>query len=472
MSDHLSFLFDSVSKSTDITKSSASEVATVPFLKVSAFMYSLTNITSLAVPFVLKDTLLLTPAQLGLFSALCATPSFLKPFCTMIVKPRHRPLTLMGTAALQTAAYLVVGAAVTKGVATIPLVCGTMFAHSIASAIGMVLRDSMMIESASSLGSETDAHLLFADMSMIQRIGLLPVSYLSGHLLTFLTPAQVITGAAVCPAVMVVASAFLTTQTGSIPDEEDANERASRQLALALEKIQNRKSGLLSTVAGRSLLTSFVPSYADAMFFFYTQHLGLSPEFMGRFQFVGSLAGIVGNVLSKYSVDVVDPRHVSNAANILLLPMFASILVVTSGVDVSAYGVPLGAFLLSRHAVIDFIGSLTALPAAVQLMKSAPKGAEGTYLALVGTINDSGNVLNSLLSSGVMTLYGINGHDFSRLSDLVVVSLSGTAALIPAVLFYEDDPNRPAPPPSSACPIPVPGKIEELDDEAISPRDA
>lgn len=478
MTDHFSFLFDSVVSSSFQRR----PAETIPFLKLSAFMYSLTNITSLAVPFVLKDTLLLSPAQVGLFSALCATPSFLKPFCAMAIHPRHRPLMLMGAAAVQAAAYVGVGLVVSKGVATVPLVCGTMFAHSIASAVGMVLRDSMMIESAAALGSETDAHLLFADMSMIQRFGLLPVSYLSGYLLNYVTPAQVITGAAFCPAVMVVASGLLAVFADQEPTpSDDGNTRTSEQLKLALDKIQDKKSGLLSTVAGRSLVTSFVPSYADAMFFFYTQHLGLSPEFMGRFQFVGSVAGIVGNAISKYAVDLIDPRYVANASNLLLVPMYASILIVTSGVDLGVYGVPVGAFLLARHAVIDFLASLTALPTAVQLMKSAPKGAEGTYLALVGTLNDSSNVLNSLLSSATMTMYGVSGTDFSRLSDMIIVCLSGTAAVIPAVLFYEDDPNRPAkkeasftrPANKDVSPTPplVSSKIEDLDAE-ISPRDA
>jgi hypothetical protein len=89
--------------------------------------------------------------------------------------------------------------------------------------------------------------------------------------------------------------------------------------------------------------------------------------------------------------------------------------------------------------VIDFFNSLTVLPAAVQLMKSAPQGAEGTYLALTGTISDTSNVLNSVLSSGAVSLFGINTHDFSNLSNFVFLSLSGSAALLPTILYYEND---------------------------------
>jgi hypothetical protein len=425
--DYSSFLF--VPDNSEGRKGDIVGLKTISYLKLSSFMYSLTNITSLAVPFILKDTLLLSPAQLGLFSAMCAAPSFLKPVCTLMVDRKQRPLLLFGIGAVQTVSYIAVGLAVTKGIATIPLVCGIMFAHATATAAGMVLRDSMMIETAASLGSEQDAHFFFSDVSMIQRFGLLPVSYLSGYLLDFVSPGSVIIGAAICPAVMTIAASFLDT-SGTGPVRETTTE----QLQTAIAQLQDKRNGLMSTVTGRGLLTSIVPSYADAMFFFYTSELGLSAEFLGRFQFLGCVAGIMGNLLSKHSKN---PRRLANAANILLIPLYGSILLITSHVPLGPISV--GSFILWRHFVIDFFNSLTVLPAAVQLMKSAPQGAEGTYLALTGTISDTSNVLNSVLSSGAVSLFGINTHDFSNLSNFVFLSLSGSAALLPTILYYEDD---------------------------------
>lgn len=426
--DYASFLFDSDEGAPDAPKEIVG-LKTLSYLKLSAFMYSLTNITGLAVPFVLKDTLLLTPSQLGLFSALCAVPSFLKPVCTLLIHRSNRPVVLTAIGCAQTAAYITVGLAVTKGIATVPLVCGVMFAHSVATSVGMVLRDSMMIESAARLQSDTAAHYMLSDISMIQRFGLLPVSYLSGYLLSYASPGSVILGAAIFPAVMTVAASFLDP-FGSI----NPHETTTAELESAIDKIKDKKTGLMSTTTGRGLVTTFVPSYADAMFYFYTTDLGFSAEFMGRFQFLGSLAGILGNAVSRYSSD---PRRLANAANIFLIPMYASILLITSHASLGP--ISIGAFVLARHFVIDFLVSMTTLPAAVQLMNSAPKGAEGTYLALTGTLSDAGNVVNSVLSAGVMSLYGIDGKNFTHLSDMVVLSLSGSASMLPAILFYEKD---------------------------------
>ena len=425
--DYASFLFGS-----DEAPAPTKEIVglkTLSYLKLSAFMYSLTNINSLAVPFVLKDTLLLTPSQLGLFSALCAVPSFLKPMSTLLIHRNNRPFALTTIGMIQTASYVSVGLAVTKGVATVPLVCGVMFAHSVATSVGMVLRDSMMIESAARLESNTAAHFLFSDVSMVQRIGLLPVSYLSGYLLSYVSPGSVILGAAICPAVMTLAAFFLDPFGDSNP-----HETSRAELEAAIDKITDKKTGLMSTTTGRGLLTNFVPSYVDAMFYFYTTDLGLTPEFLGRFQFIGSVAGIIGNALSRYSNN---PRRLANAANIFLIPMYASVLVITSHVSLGP--ISIGSFILARHFVIDFLASMTTLPSAVQLMNSAPKGAEGTYLALAGTLSDAGNVFNSLLSAGVMALYGIDGKNFTHLSDMVVLSVSGSASMLPAILFYEND---------------------------------
>jgi hypothetical protein len=425
--DYFSFLFgssDNVGESKEIVG-----LKTISYLKLSSFIYSLTNVTSLAVPFVLKDTLFLSPAQLGLFSALCAVPSFLKPVGTLLIARNHRPFVLTTVGAIQTASYVAVGLAVTKGIATVPLICGAMFTHSMATSIGMVLRDSMMIESASRLGSDNAAHFLFSDVSMIQRIGLLPASYLSGYLLSYVSPGSLILGASIFPAIMTIAASFLDPF-----GETEQRETVTRELETAVERIRDKRTGFMSTTTGRGLLTCFVPSYTDAMFYFYTVDLGLSAEFLGRFQFMGSVAAILGNLVSRYSSD---PRRLSNAANIFLLPLYGSVLVLTSHVPLGP--IPVGAFILARHFLIDFFAALTTLPAAVQLMKSAPEGAEGTYLALAGTLGDAGNVFSSVLSSGVMTLYGIDGRNFQNLSDLVVLSLSGSASMLPTVLYYDND---------------------------------
>jgi hypothetical protein len=406
-------------------------LGTEPYLKLSAFMYSLTNITSLSVPFILKDTLMLSPAQVGLFSALCTVPSFLKPVWTLVVRQEHRPAVLTTVGALQTVAHVAVGLAVLKGFATIPLVCGVMFIHSTATSAGMALRDSMMIESTSERKSDNEAHFFLSDVSMIQRVGLLPVSYLSGYLLHFMSPGSVIVGASVFPAVMTIAACFLDSP-------ETCTETSLEQLQSALNQIQNKRNGLMSTVSGRRLLTTFVPSYADAMFYFYTTELGLSAEFLGRFQFLGSLAGLLGNLASRHSKD---PRRLSNAANFALVPLYGSVILITAHFPLGP--IPIGSFILFRHFIIDFLNALTTLPAAVQLMKSAPKGAQGTYLALTGTLSDLSNVTNSVFSSALLSLYGIDSSSFERISEFVALSVAGTAATLPYGLFFNSEEIQP-----------------------------
>lgn len=437
---------------------------TVRYLKLSSFVYSLTNLTSLAVPYILKDTLLLSPAQVGLFSALCSAPSILKPVVTLIVPPSGRSVTLSACALVQTFAYLGIGLAVAKaGASSAPLVCGFMFAHSVASSISMVIRDTLTVESAAGFSSDHEAHLLFTDLSMIQRIGLLPVSYLSGFLLNHISPGRLILISSIFPAIMAGAASTLYNENNN-RDFVDTK----TQIARSVDVIAEPKNGLFSTVTGRGLLTCIVPSVSDAMFFFYTQELGLSPEFLGRFQFLGAVGGILGNAFSRSSMHAIDPRTVSNISTVLQVPLFFSTVLITSRVNL---GISVSSFILARHFLIDFLGSLNSIPASVQLMKTAPKNAQGTYLALVGTLSDIGGFANSIISSATMTAYGIDRTHFSSITNMVIMCNTIYAGFVPALFFYDDH---------EPCTTPImvndeaaePQKIEEVDGEPSPTRDA
>ena len=430
--------------------------STVTYLKVSSFMYALTNITSLAVPFVLKDSLHLSPIHMGLFGALLSAPSFIKPVCTLFIPPAARSATLVGCAGTQAGMYALVGLALSHGIASTPLVCGCMFVHAFASAVGMVIRDTLTVEEAAKM-DPSDAHTLFADLGLISRIGLLPVAYLSGYVLSFVAPHTVIGTAAIFPTIVAFAAVFFqpgSSPTKTVPDVH----------AVAMARITDTQSGLLSTVSGRGLALSLVPSYANAMFFYYTQAIGFSPEFMGRFQFFGAVAGIIGNTISRRNTCTC--QFVSNCATIATIPVYFSLLLVTTH-SVSS----VGAFVLMRHFVLDFLASLTAVPAAVQLMQSAPKGAEGTYLALIGTISDFGGIANSLISSATMGIFGIGSNSFENISPFVALCATLSAAASP-LLMFNDTPSTDEAPSTDLVELILPHKQLTTVEAASPVRDA
>jgi len=425
-SDYLSFLFFQ-----EIEETSYPQDGIVGYLKFSAFAYSLTNMTSLAIPFILKDTLLLSPSQLGLFSALCAVPSFVKPICALIVPPARRPAILVMCSSTQAAMFLMIGTAVANGSTSIPLVCGCMFVHSIASAVGMYIRDSMTVEATVSLKSESAAHALVSDLSMIARIGLLPASYLSGYLLSYVSPANLISSAAIFPTMVAFAAIALEQPLSTEPDSDVSS---TEIISVAAKQVCNAESGLFSTVTGRGFFMSLVPSYTDAMFFYYTQELGFSAEFLGRFQFFGAIAGILGNAVSRSMW--INPQILSNISQIFSIPIYGSLILITSHHFPSWISV--GTFVLFRHALLDFCSALTNLPSAVQLMRTAPKGAEGSYLALVGTMSDFGGLVNSLITAGTLNFLGLSSDNLSNITSLLMVNNVMSLAVTPLMLFYGD----------------------------------
>jgi hypothetical protein len=370
----------------------------------------------------------MSPSQLGLFSAVCATPSFLKPIYSFMISRSQRPAAIILCSCIQASAFITIGTAVSHGSTSLPIVLGCLLAHSFASSVGMFLRDSMTIElvADTNRNSQHEAHAIYAELSMIARVGLVPVSYLSGYLLGFVTPAQIITSAAIFPALIGLSAVFLDTASAPSADVIENDEWTS-----AVSAIKNQETGLMSTVTGRSLILSVIPSYADAMFFYYTDYLGFDSEFMGRFQFLGAIAGIVASGISKSTVQIIDPRTVANMAQWVSIPLFASIIIATKYPTLPY----IGTFVLVRHFFIDFITSLISLPAAMELMQSAPAGAEGTYLALVGTLGNVGGAMNSLVSSMAMNMLGISGTNFDNLTTLVGLTNGLSAISTPLVLF-------------------------------------
>ena len=275
--------------------------------------------------------------------------------------------------------------------------------------------------------SEHAAHSIYAELSMISRVGLVPVAYLSGYLLRFVSPAQIILAASVFPAIIAFSACMLDTE----PIQHETHD----EWKSAIDAIQDRKTGLISTVTGRSLFLSVIPSYTDAMFFYYTDYLGFDSEFMGRFQFLGAIAGIIASWISKATMKYVDPRKVANVAQWISIPLFSSVILVTKFPHLPY----MGAFVLSRHFFVDFINALTSLPAAMELMQTAPAGAEGTYLALVGTLGNVGGAVNSLVSSMTMNFLGISATNFDNLTALVSLTNGLSAITTPVVLFRDQE---------------------------------
>jgi hypothetical protein len=305
-----------------------------------------------------------------------------------------------------------------------------MFVHSIASAVGMYIRDSMTVEATANLDNDQAAHMLVSDLTIIARIGLLPASYLSGYLLSYVSPAMVIGSAAVFPALVAIAAISLDDD----PESSSVKRNSTSELVAAGAAVLDTKHGLLSTVTGRGLFTSIIPSYADAMFFYYTQALGFTPEFLGRFQFLGALAGIVGNTLSRSMY--IDSKILSNISQFVSIPVYASLMLITTNTLSRYSSIPIGVFVLSRHFLLDFFSSLTNLPASVELMRTAPKGAEGGYLAMVGTLTDIGGMINSVVSAGTMHWLGIGSENFDHLTSLLAINNAMSFIATPLVLFY------------------------------------
>lgn len=173
-------------------------------------------------------------------------------------------------------------------------------------------------------------------------------SYLSGYLLEFFVPQNVLAGQAVIQAGFLLATAFLWGETRvESSDTLDLVGDGSPAALVEGDQSPGGRSGVsaASRASGRGSLLDqwhalasdpkiwapalFVmlyisgPNYDDAIWFFYTNKLGWGPEFMGRLVLFHALARVVGLFVYRTYLTKVPIKQLYWKATVFSTPFYA-----------------------------------------------------------------------------------------------------------------------------------------------------
>jgi folate/biopterin transporter len=379
------------------------------------------GISRLAVSFFLKDDLGLSPAEVAALTGIAALPWAIKPVFGFISDGlpifgyKRRPyLVLSGL--LGVAAWLGLANFVhSPATATLAIVM-----TSLSVAFSDVIVDSLIVERARSESLSKSGSLQSLCWGASALGGLL-TAYFSGVLLEHFTTRTVFMFTAVFP-LIVSAMAWLIAEEPVVQDASVGKVVVKAQMQELWQAMQQKVIWLPTLFL---FLWQCTPTAESAFFYFSTNELGFTPEFLGRVRLVTSLAALVGVWLFQRFLKTIPFRQIFAWTTILssLLGLTTLLLVTHTNRDL---GIDDHWFALGDSLILTVMGQLTFMPVLVLAARLCPPGIEATLFAtLMSVLNLSGLV--SKEAGALLThLLGVTDTNFDKLWLLVLITNLGS----------------------------------------------
>ncbi|XP_022849581.1 folate-biopterin transporter 1, chloroplastic isoform X2 [Olea europaea var. sylvestris] len=174
------------------------------------------------------------------------------------------------------------------------------------------------------------------------------------------------------------------------------------------------------------------PQSDSAMFYFTTNKLGFTPEFLGRVKLVTSVASLLGVGLYNGFLKKVPLQRI-----FLVTTCIGSALGMTQVLLVTGLNRQLGIsdewFAIGDSLIITVLSQASFLPVLVLAAKICPQGMEATLFATLMSISNGGSVLGGLIGAGLTQVFGVTKDNFNNLVFLIV--LCNLSSLLPLPLL-------------------------------------
>uniref|UniRef100_A0A0D9W036 Major facilitator superfamily (MFS) profile domain-containing protein n=1 Tax=Leersia perrieri TaxID=77586 RepID=A0A0D9W036_9ORYZ len=180
------------------------------------------------------------------------------------------------------------------------------------------------------------------------------------------------------------------------------------------------------------------PQSDSAMFFFITNKLGFTPEFLGRVTLVTSIASLLGIGVYNSFLKEAPLRKI-----FLVTTIFGSALGMTQVLLVTGLNRVLGIsdewFSIGDSLIITVLGQASFMPVLVLAAKLCPPGVEATLFATLMSISNAGGVTGGLLGAGLTQLLGVTKDNFENLAPLIVVCNLSSLLPLPLLGLLPDE---------------------------------
>ncbi len=390
------------------------------------FVQGILGLARLAVSFFLKDELGLGPAEVSALMGIVAIPWMIKPLYGFISDGlpvfgyRRRPYLIL-SGFLGVASWITMATVVHQAwSATLAIALG-----SLSVALSDVIVDSIVVERARGEGVGTAGSLQSLCWGS-SAVGGLITAYFSGLLLQHFNTQTIFLITAAFP-LIVSGVAWLISES---PITEKHNWQAIRQQLGQLKSAITQKSIWLPTLF--LFLWQAMPTAEASFFYFSTNELGFTPEFLGRVRLVTSFASIVGIWVFQRFLKTVPFRVIFGWSTAIASILGLSMLVLVTHAN-RAIGISDQWFSLGDSLVLTVMGQIAFMPVLVLAARLCPPGVEATLFAMLMSIVNIAGLVSYELGAILTHWLGVTDHNFDKLWILVLIA--NLSSLLPLPLL-------------------------------------
>ncbi|XP_057546377.1 folate-biopterin transporter 1, chloroplastic [Amaranthus tricolor] len=401
------------------------------------FVQGVLGLSRLAVSFYLKDDLHLDPAETAVISGFSSIPWLVKPLYGFISDSmplfgyrRRSYLVLSGL--LGAFSWTLMSTIVdSKYSAAFCILLG-----SLSVAFSDVVVDSMVVERARGESQSLSGSLQSLCWGS-SAFGGIVSAYFSGSLVDAYGVRFVFGVTALLP-LITSAVAVLVKEQRVIGPVWNYN-RSSESINL-LESFSQSVVQLWEAVKQPNVYypTLFVflwqatPQSDSAMFYFTTNKLGFTPEFLGRVKLVTSIASLLGVGLYNGFLKKVSLRRIFLATTISGTVLGMTQVLLVTGLN-RLLGISDEWFAMGDSLILTVLAQISFMPILVLAAKLCPEGVEATLFATLMSISNAGSVLGGLIGAGLTQVFGVTKDRFDNLAALII--LCNLSSLFPLPLL-------------------------------------
>ncbi|XP_004296750.1 PREDICTED: folate-biopterin transporter 1, chloroplastic-like [Fragaria vesca subsp. vesca] len=401
------------------------------------FVQGVLGLARLAVSFYMKDDLHLDPAETAVISGFSALPWLIKPVYGFI----SDSVPLFG---YRRRSYLILsgllGALSWSLMATVVddkyTIAFCILLGSLSVAFSDVVVDSMVVERARGESQSMSGSLQSLCWGS-SAFGGIVSSYFSGSLVDAYGVRFVFGVTALLP-LMTSAVALLVNEQPTLGLAKGSNfplaghniVQSWKQSAIQLWGAVKHPNVFFPTLF--IFLWQATPHSESAMFYFTTNKLHFTPEFLGRVKLVTSVASLLGVGLYNGFLKNVPLRKI-----FLVTTVFGSAIGMTQVILVTGlnqkFGISDEWFAIGDSLIITVLGQASFMPVLVLAARLCPEGVEATLFATLMSISNAGSVLGGLMGAGLTQLLGVTKDSFDNLAFLII--LCNLSSLLPLPLL-------------------------------------
>ncbi|KAF7008426.1 hypothetical protein CFC21_023181 [Triticum aestivum] len=405
------------------------------------FVQGVLGLARLAVSFYLKDDLHLDPAETAVISGFSSLPWLIKPIYGFISDSiplygyrRRSYLILSGF--LGTLSWSLMATVVnSKYGAGFSILLG-----SLSVAFSDVVVDSMVVERARGESQSTSGSLQSLCWGS-SAFGGIVSAYFSGSLVDAYGVRFVFGITAFLP-LMTSAVAVLVNEHRLTPGEHAMSVSGSGFIESSIQHIKQLWTSVKQPNIFLPTLFIFLwqatPHSESAMFFFITNKLGFTPEFLGRVKLVTSIASLLGVGIYNYFLKAVHLRKIFLVTTIIGSALGMTQVLLVTGLN-RQFGISDEWFSIGDSLIITVLGQAAFMPVLVLAAKLCPPGMEATLFATLMSISNAGSVTGGLVGAGLTKIFGVTRESFGNLPLLIIVCNLSSLLPLPLLGLLPDE---------------------------------